>query len=425
MTGKKKILILSADAGFGHRSAAEAVAQALEQNFADQCTVRILNPLDAPNTPEFLRESQSDYDRIVKAAPELYKLGFNISDDTFPAAMIETWMTVLLYGVMRDLIEEHQPDVILTTYPLYQAPLTAVFSINDYAIPLLAVVTDLSTVHRTWFHPSTDLCLVPNEGVYKLGEEANMSPERLSITGIPVSPALTEPVADLGTLRQSLGWLPERSTLLAVGSRRVENMLETLDVINHSGFPLQLVLVAGNDEELYTELQGMEWHLPVHLYKFVERMPDFMHAADLLMCKAGGLIVTEALAAGLPMLIIDAIPGQETGNAEIVVEGGAGEMALEPLQALKVLAHWMVDDGALLKERKAQARRLGTPDAARQVAQKVMEMAESGPQTQEPTIGQPLLIELLSRNKVPWQNLLSRAGHKRAKPEEKSALEHD
>jgi 1,2-diacylglycerol 3-beta-galactosyltransferase len=352
-------------------------------------------------------------------------LGYEVSGETIPSALIESGLTVMLFSVMRDILEEHQPDVILTTYPMYQAPLTSVFAINNISIPLLAAVTDLATVHRTWFHAQVDLCLVPNEGVFHLGESYGMPADRMRITGIPVSPALAHRPQDLAALRRQLGWEPERTTLLAVGSRRVENLLETLDAINHSGFPLQLVVVAGKDAELFKELQAMKWHLPVHRYEFVETMPDFMHAADLLICKAGGLIVTEALAASLPLIIIDAIPGQETGNAEIVVQGGAGEMAFQPLQVLKVLAHWLENGAVLLQERRANAHRLGTPEAARYVAQRVMELAERGPNPSQANPGQPRLIDLLSRNNVSWQNLLSRARAKREESQKESSAENE
>ena len=80
----KKVLILTADAGFGHRSAANAVAQSLAQYYPGQCQVEIINPLDDPRTPFFLRDSQTDYDRIVREVPELYKLGYGVSGDTIP-----------------------------------------------------------------------------------------------------------------------------------------------------------------------------------------------------------------------------------------------------------------------------------------------------------------------------------------------------
>ena len=64
-------------------------------------------------------------------------------------------------------------------------------------------------------------------------------------------------------------------------------------------------------------------------------MPDFLKAADCVISKAGGLIVTESLACGRPMFIMQVIPGQETGNVQLVVEEGAADMTLQPLEPLE------------------------------------------------------------------------------------------
>jgi UDP-N-acetylglucosamine:LPS N-acetylglucosamine transferase len=151
-----------------------------------------------------------------------------------------------------------------------------------------------------------------------------------------------------------------------------------LHVLNHAGFPIQLIVVAGGDDDLYARLQETEWHVPVHLYNFVREMPVFLHAADCVLSKAGGLIVSESLACGLPMLLIQAIAGQETGNAQYVVEGGAGDVTGQPLELLETLCHWLLDDGRLFQERAAHARRLGRPDAAYRAADLVWQMAGRG-----------------------------------------------
>jgi 1,2-diacylglycerol 3-beta-galactosyltransferase len=108
-----------------------------------------------------------------------------------------------------------------------------------------------------------------------------------------------------------------------------------------------------------------------------------IRAADLLVCKAGGLIVSEALAAGVPMLIAQAIPGQETGNAEVVVEEGAGAVVADGLEALVTVCHWLEHDGALLAERAVNARKLGRPDAAYQIADLAYQAALAGAQPRE------------------------------------------
>ncbi len=400
--GKKRILILTADAGFGHRSAANAVAAALHARYADDCEAEIINPMEDKRTPFFLRDSQSDYDRLVRLIPELYRFYYDASDTTVTSAVVEGALTVLLFETMRDVVRYHMPDAIVSTYPLYQAPLEAVFTLRGEDIPILTVVTDLATVHRMWFSRASDACLVPNSIVEDLALSYGLSSEQVVVTGIPVNPEIAVDTRSPAEIRAELGWMPDLPTFLAVGSRRVERLLDTLNVLNHFGTPLQLAVVAGRDQKLYDDLQRMEWHGPTFLYEYVTNVPRMMRAADAVICKAGGLIVTESLAAGRPMLLVDAIPGQETGNADLVVRTGAGELARSEREVLETVAHWMHDDRKLLRERTSRSAALGKPFAAFDVAEQAYQAALRGSTHRRHLFSRRTLIDLFNRNEVRW-----------------------
>jgi 1,2-diacylglycerol 3-beta-galactosyltransferase len=399
---KKNVLILTADAGFGHRSAANAIAAALKDRYNDECLVEILNPLEDRRTPFFLRDSQTDYDKLVRNSPELYRFGYDASDTSVTSAIVESALTVLLYEVMRDIIRHFQPDVIVSTYPLYQSPIEAVFTMQNREIPLITVVTDLATVHRLWFNRTADACLVPTEIVRDLALNYGLVDEQIFVTGIPVNPQLAMDRRCPAELRAELGWRTDLPTVLAVGSKRVDRLLDTLNVLNHFGLPIQLAVVAGNDQNLYAELELMDWHQPVHLYEYASDVPLMMRAADCLVCKAGGLIITEALAAGCPMMLVDVLPGQETGNAEYVVGNAAGDLARSDVEVLEVFSHWMRDDRRLLKERARTAASLGRPQAAFDVADMVYQCSLRSPGKHRHIFSQRSLIDLLNRNHVRW-----------------------
>jgi len=375
---KKKVLILTADAGFGHRSVANAVAAALEEKYADELVYEIVNPLDDKRTPTFLHDSQSDYTKWVREVPELYKLGYEASDSLLPTQMLERALIVLMGDIMHDIIKQAQPDVILCTYPLYQSAITFYGSRRNH-VPVYTVITDLSTVHRMWFHRKVDGCLVPNSLVADLATSYGVNPEKVTITGIPVHPNVVRETRSKTEIRKELGWELDIPTVLAVGSKRVERLVDTLNIINHFGGPVQLVVVAGKDERLLQELNQFEWHIPAHVYNFVENMPAFMHASDLIICKAGGLIVTESLACGLPMILIDIIPGQETGNAEYVTALGAADLAETPVAVLESLSHLIKHDQTLLKQRVENARRIGQPRSAYKTAAILFEAVKNTP----------------------------------------------
>ena len=404
MKEKKNVLILTADAGFGHRSAANAVEAALDEAYGDVCSVRIINPLEDKRAPFFLRESQFDYDRIVRKMPELYRLGFDASDATVPSAIAERTLTVLLYEVIHDIIQKNKPDVILNTFPLYQSAINAVFLISRQRVPMLTVITDLSTIHRLWFYEHVDGCLVPNNQVRDLALENDIPLDKIFITGIPVHPNLSRQKEPVQHIRESLGWDSDLTTILAVGSRRVDNLIETLNVINHFGRVVQLAVVAGKDKILYEELKQIEWHIPCHIYEYTSDMPHLMLASDVLICKAGGLIVTEALACGLPMILIDVIKGQETGNAEFVVNNHAGELASKPIEFLEVLSHCLLNDGKVLKERANKAHLVGKPYSAFHVADLVIQAANQGSKIKDSTSRRNFLMDLLTNNQIQLQD---------------------
>jgi 1,2-diacylglycerol 3-beta-galactosyltransferase len=119
---RRNVLILTSDAGLGHRSAADAIAAALVKDHGDACAVEVVNPAADERAPGVLRSGEDDYDRIVQAMPDLYEFGYRISDAAVPASVIESALTVMLFGVMRDLLRRYRPHIIVSTYPMYQAP---------------------------------------------------------------------------------------------------------------------------------------------------------------------------------------------------------------------------------------------------------------------------------------------------------------
>jgi 1,2-diacylglycerol 3-beta-galactosyltransferase len=139
---------------------------------------------------------------------------------------------------------------------------------------------------------------------------------------------------------------------------------------------LQVVVVCGGNSQLYDRLEQLELQGPVQLYDWVDTMPQLMKASDFIVSKAGGLIVSEALASGLPMIIAEALPGQETGNMHYVVENHAGAWAPGPTEVLATALSWLKDNHAQLKECQSNAEELGKPQAAYNIAKGLWGLGE-------------------------------------------------
>ena len=106
---KVRILILTADAGFGHRSAANAVAEALKLKYETQTEAFIANPLDHEKAPPSACAIPHDDDRWIKNVPELYKFGYDVSDAAIPTRLLEDSLALLLYEAIKETCRQYHP----------------------------------------------------------------------------------------------------------------------------------------------------------------------------------------------------------------------------------------------------------------------------------------------------------------------------
>ena len=63
-------------------------------------------------------------------------------------------------------------------------------------------------------------------------------------------------------------------------------------------------------------------HDSIKILDYTNKIPELMSVSDLVVTKPGGLTTTESLASGLPIIVINPIPGQEEENAEFLEQHG-------------------------------------------------------------------------------------------------------
>jgi 1,2-diacylglycerol 3-beta-galactosyltransferase len=366
---RKQILILTADAGLGHRSAAEAIQKTLVQTYGDLCDVLVKNPLDHPDIPDFIHDSQSDYDKLIEVMPELYHTAYDLSDATLPVKFMEGGFVLFLYNILHEMVMDLAPDIIICPYPVFQAPLNVILQNEGLAIPTMTVTTDLVTVHQVYFNDSVTLLTVPTEAVREKALAAGLKEAQVIKTGIPVDPEIAAlKKIEKHILRKELGWEPGPISLLVVGSPRVFDLMDILTAIDQTDHDLQFALVAGGNDALLEKFESAAWHHPAKIYDFVAFMPKLMRAADIVLCKAGGLITTESLASELPIMVISFIPGQEEGNVDYILEHGAGQLCYTPEKAVLTLDAWLKNSGEGLAQVTDNAAKAGRAEAAMMIA---------------------------------------------------------
>jgi len=369
MSEKKRLLILSANAGFGHLSAAKALAKAAELFYADNWDCHICNPLDDPACPAILHNSQKSYDTFATKLPDIYQLGFEASDHPSPKAVVERALMLLLYPALRKILKEWEPDLIISTYPLYQAPFGAVRETAELRIPLICCITDFASVHSLWYSPFSQASTCASKEIFEAALANGLKADKVHLLGIPVNPLFATNTKDRKAWKADFKRSPDKTHVLLAGSSRSKRIVELAQILNHSGFPLELSLVCGGNTEAYERLQQEEWHIPCTVYNKVDFMAELLLSAGLVICKAGGLILSEALAAGTVPIIVENLPGQEEGNLKNLLRRGLAVHAPDTLRFLQELCHLFNNEGEKLKALQESIARVGHSDSARKTLQ--------------------------------------------------------
>jgi 1,2-diacylglycerol 3-beta-galactosyltransferase len=368
-----KVLFLFSDTGGGHRSATEAIIQALDQAYGASVEAHMVDVFKE-YAPRPLDRMPDLYPDMVRY-PQLWGLGYKLSDGP-QAAFLDRAFWPYVRRAIKRLVKEQVADCIVSVHPLFNAAI--IRATGKERPPFITVVTDLVTAHSFWYHPKVDLCIVPTAQAAERALENGLSEEKVQVIGLPVAREFCEPIGDRSQLRDDLGWPQDRPIVVLVGGGEGMGPLEeTARRVSDLGLDLSLAIITGRNTDLKARLESRKWPQPTFIYGFERRMPTMMRAASLLVTKAGPGTITEALNAGLPMVLYSHLPGQETGNIDYVVEAGVGLWAPGPQKTAEAVQWWLTNDDALNKARRA-CQEIANPRAAEEIAHKIMKFARAG-----------------------------------------------
>lgn len=377
-----RILFLFSDTGGGHRSAAEALIEALTIQYGNSIKVNMVD-IFKEYAPKPLDRLPELYPIMVRI-PQAWGIGYYLSNGHRRARLITASAWPMVRHNIRRLVHNNPSDLIVSVHPLANAPVLRALGRNRP--PFITVVTDLVTTHALWYHRRVDLCIVPTEEARQRAFLCGLRPEQVKVIGLPVAQKFCQPASDKKLLRDQLGWPQDLPVVLLVGGGEGMGPLDTIaQWIDSSPLPLSLMIVTGRNQRLKTQLEKMEWKKTVKIYGFVRQMPDFMRAADILVTKAGPGTITEALNASLPMLLYSRLPGQEDGNVSYIVSRGAGLWTPTYESLIQGLSQWL-ENPASYQQAVQACQTLARPQAAMDIAKLLVKFLEDKSRFPNPSI---------------------------------------
>lgn len=323
----KKILIFYGSFGGGHLSAARSIKEYIDTNYKDTETYMV-------DCIEYVNKALNKittkaYSGMAKNAHWVWKKVYYGAENG-AVAKVSNETQKLMAIKLNKLLQDYNPDLIISTHPFSSHMCAILKKKKKINCKIVTIITDYAP-HGQWLmHPAyVDYFFVAHDGMKEDLLLRGIQEKQIKVTGIPLSNRFLANY-NKEKILSDFKLSPNKKTILffaggeqGFGKDKVFNMLKS--IINN--FPdLQVIAISGKNEKMKHQFDKLVLQTnsdeTVKILKYTSKVPELMSVSDLVITKPGGLTTTESLASGLPIIVINPIPGQEEENAEFLEKKG-------------------------------------------------------------------------------------------------------
>ena len=351
----KKILIFYASFGGGHLSAANSIKQCIDENFEGyetslvDCMLYVNKPINKITTIA--------YKEMAKKFPWAWGEVYSHSHRG-PMAHISSTANNLMAKKLLKLLREYSPDIVISTHPFGSQMVSYLKALID--CKLATIMTDFAP-HEQWLvgKEQVDYFFVSHEKMRQELINDNIPAEKVFATGIPISKRFLI-TYNREEIMHSFNLNLDKKVILFFGGGEFglgrEQTIKILkSFITHSSNH-QIVAISGKNEKMKEAFEKLvsELHAEdiVKVLPYTTQVPELMSISDIVVTKPGGLTSTESLASGLPMVLINPIPGQEEENAQFLENAGVGIWLKPKENCDEIITELLNDENKLNRMRK-------------------------------------------------------------------------
>jgi len=369
---KKKILYLFSDTGGGHRSAATALMRAVEELKGKEAPVQEMVDVFA-ECSKFLNIFAKLYGPVIKYSPKMWGVLYYWLNDLKKLQAMEKMARPFIEKELAALIQKRKPDVIVSVHPMMNHLTVAALKQINKDIPVITVITDPVSLHAAWVCKDVDMIITATKEARDTAIEYGGHPSKIKMLGFPIDPKFSKKPSDKTNIRKAMNLDPKLFTVLMMGGGEGGGkMYDIIQELDRAGLPLQLIIIAGRNENLKKRLESnvKYFNVPMKVYGFTSEVPEIMSASDLVITKAGPGSITEALARELPIIITSWLPGQEEGNVEYVKKTGVGLICTDYRKIAKTVKGLM--QPAAYDRMKKKIKKNSNPKAVFAIARAIL-----------------------------------------------------
>ncbi|HEX9917053.1 MAG TPA: glycosyltransferase [candidate division Zixibacteria bacterium] len=378
----RKIVLAYVSAGAGHKSACMALQKAyLQLHPEDQ--VQVVDILKYAPWP-FKTIYAEGYLLVANLHPTLWGWIYNKQVDIYKGkkeGIFSTWLNQFITKRFQKFITNISPDVVISAHFLSSWAAAEARKKNALNFVLGTVVTDYA-LHSAWLVKEQDLFFVSTEEIQwqliKHKDYLGLDKKEIIVSGIPIDPVYAQK-KDKNKLREKRNLQPDLFTILILGgmagSTKINDIISSILRIH---LPFQLMMVSGANFCISAAHQKemKKRGIPCVCFGYIDFMDEVMQMADLALTKAGGLVCTECMSKGLPVVIFRPYPGQEERNTDYFLEQGAA-MKVNQLDSLDLKIIQLMENPEKLDKLSENALHIVNPSAALDIVKRIDERVQS------------------------------------------------
>ena len=369
-TKPKRVLLMYISPVSGHRQGAVAIAKSIK-SLEPESEIKNINGFGY-TYPLMEKIINTAYMGVIKRAPQIWEY---LYDNPKVIKFSQKWKTNIhksSHQKLKPLFDEFKPDVVVCTQAFPCGMVADYKKDENLPITVIGVLTDYAP-HLYWLHDGVDFYVVPSESAKERYVKEGVSPEKIKVLGIPIRMKFAEKVSK-DEIAQKLGLDVNLPTVLIMGGGQgLGPMKEAVKSLIRLKRSLQLIVICGTNVKLVHWIKKVQrkTQKKIVYYDYANNVDELMEVSSLIVSKPGGMTTSECLAKGLPMVIVDPIPGQEERNSQFLVKEGIA-LRVDDKRHIGSSIDQLLSDPKRLASMRQAALLNGKPMAAENIAKLIL-----------------------------------------------------
>ena len=361
----KKVLLITGSFGNGHLQVSKNIKEAFEKYYTDE--------IEVIETDLFLQA----HPNLTPVLKKLYLYSFSYFRDIYGylyyAGKNHSNISAYRYfssEYLKKLVKQAKPDIIVSTFPT-----PALSLLKDKKIPIVNIITDYH-FHKSWLTKDAVRYYVATDETEKELMKLNVEKQRVKKFGIPIAEKFDNKIDIEEWLQDNKLVIDKKTVLLSAGAFGVStDFSKLIGKILLKNNDTQVVVICGKNRELKNELEmNYAEQERVKILGYTENMREWMQTADVLITKAGGVTVSEALASNVPLILFNPVPGQEMENAIYFRKNGMAKISKNLEDVLDCLEELFFEDN--IEKIKYSMTKNYLPHASHNICKDIMGILE-------------------------------------------------